>query len=66
DAFVACKKLGIRYIWIDSLCIIQDNIKDWGKEAARIKDVYSHAKFNISATSTMLGEDGLFFNCEAI
>jgi hypothetical protein len=66
DAFVACKKLGMRYIWIDSLCIIQDDSQDWEKEAARMKDVYSHAKFNISATGAMTGDHGLFFDREAI
>ncbi|KAK3347456.1 hypothetical protein B0H65DRAFT_570261, partial [Neurospora tetraspora] len=35
--------LGISYIWIDSLCIIQDDEEDWSKEAAMMKDVATAA-----------------------
>ncbi|OJJ38775.1 hypothetical protein ASPWEDRAFT_104217 [Aspergillus wentii DTO 134E9] len=28
DAMTACGKLGIRYLWIDRLCIIQDNLEE--------------------------------------
>lgn len=62
DAFVAAKKLGVRYIWIDSLCIIQDSPDDWQKEAALMKNVYSNAKFNISATGAEVSDDGLFID----
>ncbi|KAH6855460.1 heterokaryon incompatibility protein-domain-containing protein, partial [Chaetomium sp. MPI-CAGE-AT-0009] len=62
EAFEASKNLGSRYIWIDSLCIVQDSHDDWEKEAARMKDVYSNAKFNISATGAENGGEGLFFD----
>jgi hypothetical protein len=62
DAFVAAKKLGIRYIWIDSLCIIQDSPDDWQREAALMQHVYSNARFNISATGAGDGDAGLFFD----
>jgi len=61
EAFAASKNLGSRYIWIDSLCIVQDSPDDWEKEAAQMKNVYSNAKFNISATGAETGGDGLFF-----
>lgn len=41
--------LGISYIWIDSLCIIQDDEEDWDKEAAMMKDVFEHCAINVSA-----------------
>lgn len=43
--------LGISYIWIDSLCIIQDDEEDWSKEAAMMKDVFEHCSVNLSATA---------------
>lgn len=29
DAIEVCRHLGVRYLWIDSLCIIQDSLEDW-------------------------------------
>lgn len=43
--------LGFSYIWIDSLCIIQDDEQDWAKEAAMMKDVFEHCSINLSATT---------------
>jgi hypothetical protein len=44
-------RLGISYVWIDSLCIIQDgdDYADWRKEAPLMHKVYSNAEFNICA-----------------
>jgi hypothetical protein len=33
DAIVVTKALGLRYLWIDSLCIIQDDEDDWLAES---------------------------------
>ncbi|EGZ69721.1 HET-domain-containing protein, partial [Neurospora tetrasperma FGSC 2509] len=43
--------LGFSYIWIDSLCVIQDDEKDWAEEAAMMKDVFEHCSINLSATA---------------
>lgn len=61
DAFIAARRLGISYIWIDSLCIIQegDNYADWKMEAPTMQKVYSNAEFNICASKNDLGQ-GLF------
>ncbi|KAI8265546.1 hypothetical protein K4K58_011224 [Colletotrichum sp. SAR11_239] len=40
--------LGVRYMWIDALCIIQDSPSDWEKEAARMADVYENAFLTIA------------------
>ena len=55
-----CKRLELRYIWIDSLCIIQDSPEDWDFEARRMSDVYSLALFNIAATRAKDGTVGCF------
>jgi hypothetical protein len=36
DAVDMTERLGLRYIWIDSLCIIQDDIEDWRAEGSRM------------------------------
>jgi len=36
DAITVTRHLGFQYIWIDSLCIIQDSFDDWDKESAQM------------------------------
>jgi len=43
DTFVLAAALGISYVWIDSLCIIQQDPDDWEKEAPRMGLVYGNA-----------------------
>lgn len=60
DAIVVCRHLGIRFLWIDSLCIVQGNESDWQTQSERMGDIYSNATLTISAA---VGEDshsGLF------
>ncbi|KAI1456444.1 heterokaryon incompatibility protein-domain-containing protein [Annulohypoxylon moriforme] len=44
--------LGVCYIWIDSLCIIQDDKEDWAREAANMCDIYENSYLTIAATSS--------------
>ncbi|KAI1357610.1 heterokaryon incompatibility protein-domain-containing protein [Xylaria arbuscula] len=60
DAVVLTRALGIQYIWIDSLCIIQDDKDDWEREAAHMADVYQCAALTISADGAADGSKGLF------
>ncbi|KIW87557.1 uncharacterized protein Z519_11881 [Cladophialophora bantiana CBS 173.52] len=50
DAIVLARALGFIYIWIDALCIIQDDADDWTKEAATMCRVYSQASLTIIAS----------------
>lgn len=50
--------LGFQYLWIDSLCIIQDDGDDWEAEAARMADVYSNATLTFAATEAADPSDG--------
>lgn len=52
--------LGLRYLWIDSLCIIQDSVEDWANESSAMSKVYSNGDCNIAATSSQDGIEGLF------
>ncbi|KAM7212198.1 Heterokaryon incompatibility protein (HET) domain containing protein [Rhypophila decipiens] len=49
DAVLVTRRLGIRYLWVDALCIIQDDEQDWKKEAARMGDIYMNALCTIAA-----------------
>jgi Heterokaryon incompatibility protein (HET) len=49
DAIHTCRSLGIQYIWIDSLCIIQDSVPDWEEEAGSMHMVYKNAELMIAA-----------------
>ncbi|KAK1992798.1 HET-domain-containing protein [Colletotrichum falcatum] len=51
DAILVTRGLGLEYIWIDSLCIIQDDEDDWGKESAKMETVFSAAYCTLSAAS---------------
>jgi hypothetical protein len=54
------QSLGFKYTWIDSLCIVQDDVEDWRREASLMSDVYGNATLNIAATSAEDGSKGLF------
>jgi hypothetical protein len=53
DAVRVTRELGIGYLWIDSLCIIQWNADDWKREAGRMEDVFASAYCTIAATSAV-------------
>jgi hypothetical protein len=52
DAIKVAYLLDLRYIWIDSVCIIQDSDDDWAQESALMAEVYSNASLTIAATSS--------------
>jgi hypothetical protein len=54
------RQLGQKYIWIDSLCIIQDSVDDWRAECGRMTDVYANSWCNIAATAASNGNEGCF------
>lgn len=66
----ACRLENIRYIWIDSLCIIQPvatsnkreapSEQDWKEQSRDMGKVYRNSYLNISATAAEDGDKGLF------
>lgn len=68
DIIGAC---GYEYLWIDSLCIVQDkdlngrNL-DWEAEAPNVGGIYARAIFNIAATDNKNSEGGLFSKRQGI
>lgn len=60
DALTVTRTLGFNYLWIYSLCIIQDDLADWRRESALMSEVYGNAVVNIAATHADDGSVGLF------
>ncbi|KAF5008720.1 hypothetical protein FDECE_5028 [Fusarium decemcellulare] len=60
DAVLLTRRLDIPYIWIDSLCIIQDDRRDWEIESAKMSSIYSHSFLTIAATHSRDGRGGLY------
>ncbi|KAI1441725.1 HET-domain-containing protein [Annulohypoxylon stygium] len=50
DAVRVTRSLGLRYLWIDSLCIIQDSDKDWKHQCAIMDDIYSNSYVTLAGT----------------
>jgi hypothetical protein len=51
--------MGVRYLWIDALCIVQDSADDWEQESKRMGSVYRNSKFTISALTSPSGTHGI-------
>ncbi|KAF4973924.1 hypothetical protein FZEAL_9110 [Fusarium zealandicum] len=58
DAITVTRNLGVRYLWIDSICITQDEDNDWIRESLRMEQVYSNAKCVLAASSAESSIEG--------
>ncbi|KAL3298368.1 HET-domain-containing protein [Colletotrichum asianum] len=60
DAVTFCHSMGLEFIWIDALCILQDSDEDKGNEIARMRDYYQKSVLTICAASASHCAQGLF------
>lgn len=60
DAIVVVRRLQIKYLWIDSLCILQDSPEDWKHESAQMHHVYGNAYVTLAADDSRDSSEGLF------
>ncbi|KAF2866400.1 heterokaryon incompatibility protein-domain-containing protein, partial [Massariosphaeria phaeospora] len=60
QAIEVARFLKIRYIWIDSLCIVQQPYGDFAKEGDLMHKVYRYSYCNLVATDSINGQGGLF------
>jgi hypothetical protein len=65
DAVVITRKLGARYLWIDSLCIVQDEMKDWETESKNMANVYQNSLLTIAAAASPDSQTGCFLQRES-
>jgi hypothetical protein len=56
DFIDIARRLDVRYVWIDSLCILQDSKEDWESEAVQMGDVYSKSYLTIAASGSASGQ----------
>ncbi|KAL6704544.1 hypothetical protein ACN47E_008173 [Coniothyrium glycines] len=61
DAIFTTRKLGLEYIWIDSICILQDDRDDWAREAATMAGVYSNGYVVLAATAAAASTQGFLW-----
>lgn len=60
DFIVVARRFHIRYIWIDSLCIVQDSQEDWELEAPKMRYVYGGSVCNVAASASSNPDSGMF------
>ncbi|PSR77245.1 heterokaryon incompatibility protein-domain-containing protein [Coniella lustricola] len=60
DAIFMTQSVGIQYLWIDALCILQDDKRDWERESALMSDIFRSAHITIGAAIASSCHDTLF------
>lgn len=60
EAIQFTRRLEYQHLWIDSLCIIQDDDADWQRESANMASIYQGADLVLSASRASGGSDGLY------
>jgi hypothetical protein len=58
DAISVCCRVGIEYLWVDALCIIQDDPLDQAVEIAKMQNIYENASFTIAAARSHSASEG--------
>lgn len=59
EAMEFTSRLGLRYLWIDSLCIMQGRGSEWQSESSRMSNVYGHSMVTLAASACVNGDDHL-------
>ncbi|KAF2118807.1 heterokaryon incompatibility protein-domain-containing protein [Lophiotrema nucula] len=60
DAILATRQLGIQYLWVDALCILQDSLQDWNIESMNMHRIYGESWATIAAKEAASSRVGLF------
>jgi hypothetical protein len=64
DAVELTRRIGPRYLWIDSLCIIQDSKEDWETESAKMASIYHNALLTLAASVAPDSRHGLYVDTD--
>ncbi|KAI0512605.1 heterokaryon incompatibility protein-domain-containing protein [Xylaria bambusicola] len=60
DAIEVTRSLGLQYLWMDSMCIVQDDASDWARVSATMSKVYGLSTCTIAAANSGSDEGGCF------
>ncbi|SCV34410.1 uncharacterized protein FFB14_04877 [Fusarium fujikuroi] len=58
DAVTVARELSIPFLWVDALCILQDDVSDWDKQCAVMERIYGNAHVVVAAASSHNCEEG--------
>lgn len=57
DAVVATHGIGLRYLWVDAMCIVQDDGDDMVEQIGQMHAVYRSAYVTISAATAATSKE---------
>jgi hypothetical protein len=60
EAVEVCRALNIDYLWIDSMCIIQDSARDWQIQSSQMHSIYHGSTLTLAAMDAIDSSHGLF------
>jgi heterokaryon incompatibility protein (HET) len=66
DVIDFVRSLNLQYLWIDSLCIIQDSQEDWDTESAKMAEYYQNSFLTLIASSAADADEGVFHDCPLV
>ncbi|KAF2435212.1 HET-domain-containing protein, partial [Tothia fuscella] len=66
DAVFVARCLGIRFLWIDSLCFLQDDSTDWTVQVADMANIYQGARLTVAAASSKDSDGGCSFDIPSL
>ena len=58
-AILVVRRLGFQYLWVDSLCIIQQSKQDWDIESGRMANIYQNSVLTIAAPQAQSSMEGI-------
>jgi len=66
DAIKITRLLKFRYIWIDSMCIVQDSVKDWAEQSSQMAFIYGNAELVLGATVSSSSQSGFLGHRQSV
>jgi hypothetical protein len=60
DLVTVARSFGVRWLWIDALCILQDSKSDWTHESMAMAETFANAKLVVAAAASVNSQGGLF------